>query len=76
MPHTLARNLIHCVFSTKGHAQTIRDPELLWSRFGIIAKSKNIPLLTAGATRNHVHLLLALPRHNDAIESEPTPLDG
>jgi len=27
----------------------------------LIAKSKSIPLLTAGGTRNHVHLLLALP---------------
>jgi REP element-mobilizing transposase RayT len=61
MPHTLARNLVHCVFSTKGRTQTIRDPELLGSRFALIAKSKSIPLLTAGGTRNHVHLLLALP---------------
>jgi REP element-mobilizing transposase RayT len=61
MPHTLARNLVHCVFSTKGRTQTIRDPELLWSRFALIAKSKNIPLLTAGGTRNHAHIFLALP---------------
>jgi REP element-mobilizing transposase RayT len=61
MPHTLARNLIHCVFSTKGRTQTIRDPQLLWSRLALIAQSKNIPLLTAGGTRNHVHILLALP---------------
>jgi REP element-mobilizing transposase RayT len=61
MPHTLARNLVHCVFSTKGRIQTIRDPQLLWSRLALIAKSKSIPLLTAGGTRNHVHLLLALP---------------
>ncbi len=61
MPHTLARNLIHCVFSTKGRTQIIRDPHLLWSRLALIAKSKNIPLLTAGGTRNHAHLLLALP---------------
>src|SRR5581483_2093060 len=61
MPHTLARNLVHCVFSTKGRTQTIRDQELLWSRFALIARSKNIPLLTAGGTRNHVHILVALP---------------
>lgn len=61
MPHTLARNLVHSVFSTKGRTPIISDPQLLWSRFGLIAKSKNIPLLTAGGTRNHVHLLLALP---------------
>ncbi len=45
----------------QGRTQIIRDPDLLWSRLALIAKSKNIPLLTAGGTRNHVHLLLALP---------------
>jgi REP element-mobilizing transposase RayT len=39
----------------------IRDPEFLWSCFALMAKSKIIPLLTAGGTRNHAHLLLALP---------------
>src|SRR6185312_10792356 len=61
MPHTLARNLVHCVFATKSRTQTIREPQLLWSRLALIAKSKNIPLITAGGTRNHVHALIALP---------------
>ncbi len=60
MPHTLARNLVHCVFSTKGRVNLIHDPEALWKRLGVIAHAKNIPLITAGGTTNHVHLLIAL----------------
>ena len=60
MPHTLARILIRGVFSTKGRRPFIGEPEILWKHLGAIAKSKNVPLVTAGATTNHVHLLLAL----------------
>src|ERR1700759_4218952 len=60
MPHTLARNLVHCVFSTKGRMNLIRDPDALWKRLGVIAHAKNISLMTAGGTANHVHLLIAL----------------
>jgi REP element-mobilizing transposase RayT len=60
MPHTLSRNLVHCVFSTKGRRPLIAEPEVLWKHLGVIAKSKNIALLTAGGTTNHIHLLLAL----------------
>ena len=60
MPHTLARNLVHCVFSTKDRRPLIHDPEILWKHLGVIAKSKNISLITAGGTNNHVHLLMAL----------------
>ncbi len=60
MPHTLARNLVHCVFSTKGRFPLIREPEMLWRQLGGIARAKNIALITAGGTANHVHLLLAL----------------
>jgi len=60
MPHTLSRNLVHCVFSTKGRRPLIVEPETLWTHLGVIAKSKGIALVAAGGTRNHVHLLLAL----------------
>jgi len=60
MPHTLSRNLVHCVFSTKGRLNLIREPEVLWKHLGAIAKSKGIPLVAAGGTANHVHLLIAL----------------
>jgi REP-associated tyrosine transposase len=60
MPHTLSRNLVHCVFSTKGRSGLIHEPEALWKRLGVIARAKDISLLTAGGTANHVHLLIAL----------------
>src|SRR4051812_420764 len=60
MPHTLARNLIHCVFSTKRRRDLIREPQALWKRLGVIAHAKNISLITAGGTANHVHMLIAL----------------
>ena len=60
MPHTLSRNLVHCVFSTKGRLTLIREPEALWKRLSLIARAKDISLITAGGTPNHVHLLIAL----------------
>ena len=60
MPHTLARNLVHCVFSTKGRLNLIHDPEALWKRLALISNAKQISLITAGGTKNHVHLLIAL----------------
>ncbi len=61
MPHTLACNLVHCVFSTKNRVDLIPDPERLRQYLTGIARGKNIPLLAAGGTRNHLHVLLALP---------------
>ena len=59
--HTLAANLVHCVFSTKGRTDLIRDPERTWQYISGIARTKKIPLLAIGGTTNHVHLLLAVP---------------
>jgi putative transposase len=61
MAHTLACNLVHCVFSTKDRANLISDPERLRQYLTGIVRAKSIPLLAAGGTRNHLHLLLALP---------------
>jgi len=60
MAHTHISNLIHCVFSTKERANLIPDPAELWRYITGIAKNKDILLLAAGATANHVHLLLSL----------------
>jgi len=61
MAHTLACNLVHCVFSTRDRSDLIPDPERLRQYLTGIARGKNIPLLAAGGTRNHLHVLLALP---------------
>jgi REP element-mobilizing transposase RayT len=59
--HTLACNLVHCVFSTKNRADLIPEPERLRQYLTGIARAKNIPLVAAGGTQNHLHVLLALP---------------
>ena len=61
MPHALVTNLLHCVFSTKDRKDAIPDPVTLGRYFGGVAREKQIPLILAGGTRNHVHLLIALP---------------
>ena len=61
MSHTHTCNLAHCVFSTKDRAKLIADPERLWQYVGGIARQKNILLLAAGGTANHLHLLISLP---------------
>ena len=61
MPHALTSNLLQCVFSTKGRANSIPDPPALARYLGGVAREKNIPLLIAGGTGNHVHLLIVLP---------------
>jgi putative transposase len=61
MPHALTSNLLHCVFSTKDRANAIPDPQALGRYLGGVAREKNIPLLVAGGTNNHLHLLIALP---------------
>jgi putative transposase len=61
MPHALTSNLLHCVFSTKDRANLIPDPQALGRYLGGVARQKNIPLLIAGGTNNHMHLLIALP---------------
>jgi putative transposase len=61
MPHALTNNLIHCVFSTKDRVDLIPDPPHLCKYLGGVAREKNIPLIIAGGTNNHIHILIALP---------------
>ena len=61
MPHALTSNLVHCIFSTKDRANLISDPAHLCRYLGGVAREKKIPLIIAGGTGNHVHVLIALP---------------
>ncbi len=61
MAHTLSRNLVHCVFSTDGRLDLIPEPERLHQYVCGIARAKSIPVLAIGGTKNHLHILLALP---------------
>jgi REP element-mobilizing transposase RayT len=61
MPHALTSNLVHCTFSTKNRTDSIPDPSILARYLGGVAKGKRIPLIIAGGTKNHVHVLIVLP---------------
>ena len=62
MSHTHAHNLLHCVFSTKQRQNLIRNPEELWRYVAALAHNKNIHVLAAGGTANHLHVLMLLPQ--------------
>ena len=62
MSHTCAHNLVHCGFSTKDRLNLIRKPEELWRYVVGLAYAKNIHVVAAGGTKNHLHLLVLLPQ--------------
>jgi len=61
MTHTYTLNLLHVVFSTKNRVPMIRNLDGLMKNLRGIARNKNMDMLAAGGTNNHVHLLLRLP---------------
>lgn len=63
MAHSYPNVLIHCVFSTKERRDLIPDElrEKLRMYFVGIGRGHEIPVLCAGGTTNHAHLLIALP---------------
>ena len=71
MPHALTSNLVHCIFSTKERVNSIPDPVELGRYLGGVAREKHIPLILAGGTSNHVHLLIALPARSGESGSGP-----
>ncbi|MFZ1137526.1 MAG: transposase [Candidatus Korobacteraceae bacterium] len=60
MSHTYSHNLIHCIFSTKDRRNLIRNPEELWRYVVATAYAKNIHVVAAGGTANHLHALILL----------------
>jgi putative transposase len=63
MSHSYPNVLVHCVFSTKLRRDSIPADlqEKLQMYFAGIGRNHDIPVLAAGGTANHVHLLIALP---------------
>jgi len=61
MSRSYVLNYVHCVFSTKGRTQLIRDPEPLWAYMRGIARNRGFEILAIGGTNNHVHVLLSVP---------------
>jgi putative transposase len=62
MSHTYSHNLVHCVFSTKERLSLIHKPDDLWRYIVVLAHAKNIHVVAAGGTANHLHLLILLPQ--------------
>jgi putative transposase len=63
MAHKYPNILIHLVFSAKERRDLIPAElhTLLWKYLAGIGRNHKIPVLVAGGTANHVHLLIALP---------------
>lgn len=61
MPHAHAWVLVHCIFSTKERANLIPDPVELCRYLTGVVRAKNVTLLAAGGTANHIHLLIHVP---------------
>jgi putative transposase len=61
MSHTHAWLLTHCVWGTKGRLALIPDVTELCRYITGITRAKNVTLLAAGGTANHIHLVLAPP---------------
>jgi putative transposase len=61
--HKYPNVLIHFVFSTKERRNLIPGELLprLWKYFVGIGQNQGIPVLAAGGTSNHSHLLIVLP---------------
>jgi len=63
MSHTYSSNLVHCVFSTKGRADSIPDDlrDRLYAYLFGTGRNLGIEILALGGTANHIHILLSLP---------------
>src|SRR5271170_7449401 len=68
MSRSYVLNYVHCVFSTKGRAQLIRDSEPLWAYLRGIARNRGFEIFAIGGTSNHVHLLLSVPPGMHLVE--------
>jgi REP element-mobilizing transposase RayT len=63
MAHSYPNLLVHCVFSTKERRNSIPEElrEKLWKYLAAVGENHKLPVLEAGGTANHAHVLLALP---------------
>jgi len=61
MPRTYTKILIHCVYSTKHRAKSIREPQRVWHLTREIARNLKIDIRAIGGTSDHLHFLFVLP---------------
>src|ERR1700677_4288808 len=71
MPESLAKILVHAVFSTKDRRPYLRDKSLreeLHCYIGGILKERDCEPIITGGTEDHVHVLFALSRTRAVAE--------
>jgi REP element-mobilizing transposase RayT len=71
MPQSLAKILVHTVFSTKGRRPFLRDKVLreeLHRYLGGILTNLDCQPIIVGGVEDHIHLLCALSRTCEALE--------
>jgi REP element-mobilizing transposase RayT len=71
MPQSLAKILVHAVFSTKDRRPFLRDKDIraeLHHYLGGILNHLDCEPIVAGGTEDHVHLLFALSRTRQPAE--------
>ncbi len=71
MPQSLAKILLHTVFSTKERRPLLRDPELrneLHHYIGGILNQLDCPPVIVGGTEDHLHFLVCLSRTCEVAE--------
>ena len=68
MSQSLAKILVHIVFSTENRLDYFKEPEIrraLYQYLGGICREKKCPSIIIGGTENHVHILCLLGRTTD-----------
>ena len=68
MARTYTKLLVHCVYGTKNRLPLIREPERVWNITREIARNLKIDITAIGGTRNHMHLLPALPSNRNLAD--------
>ena len=79
MPQSLAKVLVHIVYSTKGRRPWLRDEEIWRQLYAykatILRNNVDTPALIIGGGEDHIHALCLLPRKfaiKDVIEEAKT----
>lgn len=66
MPQSLAKNLIHLVFSTKNREPTLTDPvrSPLCAYASAVLRDLDSPVIAVNAWRDHFHILFVLSKNH------------
>ena len=71
MPHSIVKNRVHVIFSTKGREKVI-PKELqprLWAFMGGIARTNGFAVMMAGGISDHAHVFVDIPAKLDLAKA-------